>query len=246
MTSKILRLIGKLFTDDVRYQKMNSGKRAAGSVLLLSAFLCVILCSVSTNPWFVTCILAALLLILASLKPEQIAAVLRPTLAAVCIAALITLPAALMGSPRTFSTITMKTAESVMLLAMVSEQIGWKGMTQAASSLHFPDLFVMTLDTAVRYLHILGRFAVRMNEAVSLRQVGEKNWKTSGTGGILGTTFLKSQRMAQKNAEAMTCRCFDGTYKTAYRHRFNRADAAVIAADAAVAALFAYLQSAGS
>ncbi|MGI5988645.1 MAG: energy-coupling factor transporter transmembrane component T [Lachnospiraceae bacterium] len=246
MTSKILRLIGKLFTDDVRYPKNNSGKKAAGSVLLLSAFLCVILCSVSTNPWFVTSILAGLLLILASRTPEQIAAVLRPTLIAVFFAALITLPAAFMGSPRTFSTITMKTAESVMLLAMAAEQLGWKGMTQAASSLHLPDLFIMTLDTAVRYLHILGRFAVRMNEAVSLRQVGEKNWKTAGTGGILGTTFLKSQRMAQMNTEAMTCRCFDGTYKHLYRHRFNVSDAAVIAADAAVIVLFVCLQSAAA
>ena len=244
MSSKFLKLIAKLFADDVSYQKNNNGKKAAGSILLLSAFLCVILCSVSTNPWFVSCILAALLLRVSLMKPGQIASVLKPTLIAAAFAALITFPAVFMGSPRTLSTITMKTTESVMLVALVSERMGWKGMTRAAASLHLPDLFILTLDTTIRYLHILGRFAARMVEAVSLRQVGEKNWKTAGTGGILGTTFLKSQRQAQRNAEAMTCRCFDGTYKSFYRHHWNAADSLVLAADAALVILFIYLQSA--
>ena len=246
MSSKLLKLIAKLFTDDVSFQKNDSDRKAAGSVLLLSAFLCVILCSVSTNPWFVSCILAALLLSVSFMKAGQIISVLKPTLIAVAFAALITLPAAFMGSPKTVSTVTMKTAESVMLVAIVSERMGWKGMTRAAASLHLPDLFIMTLDTTVRYLHILGRFAARMAEAVSLRQVGEKNWKTAGNGGILGTTFMKSQRQAQMNAEAMACRCFDGTYKSLYRHHWNMTDMLVLAADAVLVVFFIYLQNAAA
>lgn len=246
MSSKFLKLIAKLFTDDISYQRRNTDRKAAGSVLLLSAFLCVILCSASTNPWFVSCILAALLLRVSFMRPEQIASVLKPTLIGAGFAALITLPAVFLGSPRTISTITMKTAESVMLVAIVSESMGWKGMTRAAADLHLPDIFILTLDTTVRYLHILGRFAARMAEAVSLRQVGEKNWKTAGTGGILGTTFLKSQRQAQMNAEAMACRCFDGTYKSLYRHHWKMTDTLVLAADAVLVVFFIYLQNAAA
>lgn len=243
MSTKLLKRIGKLFSDDLQYQNRKKKGKAAGSLVLLSAFLCIVLCSLSTNPWFVSCILTALLLRLALMPPEEIAGVMKATLAGAALAALITLPAVLTGSPRTLGTVTMKTAESVMLLAIVSEQLGWKGMTSAAVSLHLPDLFLLTLNTAVRYLHLLGRFAARISEAVSLRQVGEKNWKTSGTGGIIGTTFLKAQRMADRNAEAMACRCFDGTYRPLARHSFTWHDAALLAADALAVVLFVYLQA---
>ncbi|MDD6790112.1 MAG: energy-coupling factor transporter transmembrane component T [Lachnospira sp.] len=242
MSSKFLRLIEKIFFDDLHYQNRKAEQKAAGSLVLLSAFLCIVLCSLSSNPWFVSFILAALLLRLALMPPQQIANVLKVTFIGVGTAALLALPAVFMGSPRTFGTITMKTSESVMLLAIISEQLGWKGLAAAAAGLHLPDLFLLTLDTTVRYLHILGRFAARLSEALSLRQVGEKSWTTSGTGGIVGTTFLKAQRLSEQNAEAMTCRCFDGTYRRLGRHHVNGWDAAVLAADVGVVVLFVYLQ----
>ena len=74
-----------------------------------------------------------------------------------------------------------------------------------------PGVFVLTLDMTVRFLYLLGSFSNSVLEAVTLRRVGDQNWKNAGTGGILGNTFLKAQEMSQGTGEAMLCRCFDGT-----------------------------------
>ena len=76
----------------------------------------------------------------------------------------------------------------------------------------------------IRFLVILGRYMSRILEAVTLRRVGEENWKNAASGGILGLTYLKSQQMADHTAEAMACRCFDGDYRTFHRRKFTSHD----------------------
>ena len=105
----------------------------------------------------------------------------------------------------------MKVLESVLVLTMLNEDVSWKNMTAAMRRFHMPGVFVLTLDMTVRFLYLLGSFSNSVLEAVTLRRVGDQNWKNAGTGGILGNTFLKAQEMSQGTGEAMLCRCFDGT-----------------------------------
>jgi cobalt/nickel transport system permease protein len=120
-------------------------------------------------------------------------------------------------------TVSMKVAESVLILLLMNEDLSWKEMTGVFSEIHLPSVITMTLDTTVRFLVILGRLASRIHEAYLLRSFGRRNdrRKMSAAGGILGTVFLKSSRMSQESFEAMQCRGFKGTYRRLSRHSLS-------------------------
>lgn len=209
---RVMRIIAAV-TD----AEQNTGKRAQSGVVpalrLAVAILAILLCALSRNAFFVLCVMAAELLRTAMLPAQSVRRIMGKLPVPVLMTVLVMLPAVFLGSPRSMGTVTMKVLNAVLILAVLNERVSWKEMTGALAACHAPEIFILTLDTAVRFFVILGRYSERLVEAVSLRRVGEKNWKNAGTGGILGTTWLKSQKMAQANAEAMACRCFDGVYQ---------------------------------
>lgn len=209
---RVMRLIAAL-TDTKAQTQVKAQSRISPVLRLLVCLETILLSSLSGNAFFSVSIIAVLLLLTAMLQGEQIRRMAGRIVLPVLLTALLMLPAVFLGSPRSLLTVTMKVFTAMLCLALLNEHVPWQALTGALSALHAPDLFVMTLDTTVRFFVLLGRYAARMSEAVSLRRVGTKTWKNAGTGGILGTTWLKSQRMLQANTEAMTCRCFNGTYK---------------------------------
>lgn len=212
MNLKLMRLTSGLLNSEKRiYQEAQSG--ISPTLRLLVSILTILLCALSGNAFFTGCVIAAELLRTAMMSPDSIRNVLGKVVLPVLFTAILMIPSAFLGSPRTFGTVTVKVFESVLVLSVLNEEVAWNEMTGALSGLHAPEMLVMTLDTAVRFLVLLGRYSGRLLEAVSLRRVGKKNWKNAGTGGVLGVTWLKSQAMLKANSEAMTCRCFDGTYR---------------------------------
>lgn len=207
MNLEMMKLLAKLLKSE-REQKEREYD-AAGCLVL--AFSTVLLCALSGNAVFPVSVIAAELFRLSMRKPETIAHVLGNVLLATAAAAVFMLPAVFFGSPGSFGIVTMKVFESVLVLTMLNEDVSWKNMTAAMRRFHMPGVFVLTLDMTVRFLYLLGSFSNSVLEAVTLRRVGDQNWKNAGTGGILGNTFLKAQEMSQETGEAMLCRCFDGT-----------------------------------
>ena len=207
MNLEMMKLLARLLKSE-REQKEREYD-AAGCLVL--AFSTVLLCALSGNAVFPVSVIAAELLRLSVRKPETIAHVLGNVLLATAAAAVFMLPAVFFGSPGSFGIVTMKVLESVLVLTMLNEDVSWKKMTAAMRRFHMPGVFVLTLDMTVRFLYLLGSFSNSVLEAVTLRRVGDPNWKNAGTGGILGNTFLKAQEMSQGTGEAMLCRCFDGT-----------------------------------
>ena len=208
MGLKFMQMIGRLLESDQRFYK--SQTKVMPQLRLAVAFLVILLCALSSNAFFTLSIIAVLLVRLAALPAEEIAAILKRLLLPVLFTMILLLPAVFLSSPRTMLTVAMKVFESLLVLGILNSDLTWKEITGSLGSLHVPGVVVLTLDTTVRFLVILGRYAERMAEAVSLRRVGRKNWRSAGTGGILGTTFLKSQQMSERSAEAMRCRCFSG------------------------------------
>ena len=188
MNLEMMKLLARLLKSE-REQKEREYDAAGCLVLAIST---VLLCALSGNAVFPVSVIAAELFRLSMRKPETIAHVLGNVLLATAAAAVFMLPAVFFGSPGSFGIVTMKVFESVLVLTM-------------------PGVFVLTLDMTVRFLYLLGSFSNSVLEAVTLRRVGDQNWKNAGTGGILGNTFLKAQEMSQGTGEAMLCRCFDGT-----------------------------------
>ena len=208
MNIKVMKLLARLLKSD---REAGTTKYSAAGCLLLT-LVTVLLCALSGNAVFPITIIATELFRLSLRRAEAIAHVMGTVLLAVGAAAVFMLPAVFFGSPGSFGTVTMKVFESVLVLSMLGEDVPWKEMTAAMGKLRLPAVFVMTLDMTVRFLYLLGNFSNSVLEAVTLRQVGGKDWKSAGTGGILGNTFLKAQEMSKGTGEAMMCRCWDGEY----------------------------------
>lgn len=233
---KIMRFISSLMEDDTQPQK----SKILPALRIFACILCILLCALAKNALFVLIVIAVELLRLSMKKAAVIWQILKPVLTAVLFAVIFLLPSIFLGSLRTITTVTMKVFESVLVLSLMNATMSWKEITDAFRTCHMPQIFVFVLDTTVRFLVVLGRYSHAIGEAVSLRSVGKTNWKTSQTGGILGTTFLKAQQLSQETSEAMACRCFDGEYKSYTSHKFNAFDAAYLLLIPAMAALFFY------
>lgn len=227
---KIMQLISRILESDSK-RKNDKQPRILPALRLSVVLLCILLCALSRNAIFVVGILAAELLRLAFLPAPRIAGVLKRLALPVLFTLLIMLPSVFLGHPRTMLTITMKVTCSVLLLLLANEELDWRDMTGVFRSWHVPGVFTMTLDMTMRFLVMLGRYANAMLEAISLRTLNtlkgrrrdRARYQTAG--GVLGTTFLVSQRMAQETYEAMECRGYDGDYRSLAKHRFGAMDA---------------------
>lgn len=242
MNLRVLKLLGRLFseeTDETKPGPLHGGKAWVNLLLVLST---ILLCALSTNAVFTVGILTAELLLLALLPARKIARILKGLVLPVLFTLILCLPAVFLGNPGTMLTVSMKVCESVLALLLMNEALSWKEVTGAFSDLHFPQIFVLILDQTVRFLVLLGRYSNAICEAVTLRMVGglsagmgaeaqgtnfaklSKHARQHQLGGVLGTTFLRSERMAMQSAEAMECRCFDGTYRRHARSRWRVPD----------------------
>jgi cobalt/nickel transport system permease protein len=219
----ILKAIAKLLHSDSNNRSLKTGplNKVVPALRLFGVIFIILLCALSNNAYFTYIVIALAVLHLSVLPIDALKDVLKVVLSAVLFSGLILLPSIFMGSPGTFFTVLMKVVESVMLLATLNAEVDWKDITASFRALKVPSVFVLTLDLTVKFLVILGRFSDKLLEAVTLRSVGKRNWKTSGAGDILGTTFLKSTKVASRTSEAMACRCFVGEYRSFRRHKWN-------------------------
>lgn len=212
MNLEVLRILSRIARSDRRaYQsRMN---RAQPALRMLMSILVILLSALSRNALFTGSIIAAQLVRLALRDAGTIAACLRPSLTAAAVCVLFLLPSIVLGIGGGSLSIVMKVFASVLTLSLLNEDLSWKEITAALGRCHVPGIFILTLDLTVRFLVILGRYSGGILEAVTLRRVGERNWRSAQTGGVLGITFLKSRQMAQQTSEAMACRCWSGEYK---------------------------------
>lgn len=212
MNLEVMRAIARILRSDGRENPGKGGGRREAAWRLLTAWTAVLLMALSRNAWFTAAVFAVAIFLTAWKPAEDIRHILRPVGVAALFAAVFSLPAVFLGSPRTFGTILGKTVTSVLVLSLVNESLSWQEITGGLRVFHVPAVFIFTLEQMVRFLVILGRFSNRILEAVSLRRVGKRKWSNAGTGGILGITVLKSRQYAAGTTEAMRCRGFTGTY----------------------------------
>lgn len=242
LNKAVMRVLSRILASE-KGGKQKAVLKVMPVLRISTAFLCILLCAFSRNAVYTVMVIAFELARLAFMNTESMKHVLRNVLTACLFAMIITLPAIFTGNPGTMGTVVMKVCESVMALSVLNEIMTWKEVTNAFRQLHFPSLFIYVLESTMRYLVLLGRYSDQMLEAVNLRSVGKTSWKDSHIGGILGTTFLKAQRMAAENTEAMACRCFDGTYQTQEKNSFGIPDLIYLILPVVLVILFIYTES---
>ncbi len=245
--TKIMKTISLLLKNDTEMSKIEKGKWVILPALrLLFVLFLIILISLSKNAAFVIVVFAGLVVRLAMLKPETIKMVVMRLVPASLLTAIIMLPAVFLGNPRSLIVVTGKVICSVLTLSELNASVAWKDLTHALQDLHLPQIFILTIDMTVHFLVILGRVSNAIVEAVELRTCGKKNpnWKKAPTGGILGTTYLISERMSRESSEAMVVRGFSGEYKTLKKHKFNWMDLLYLFAFVLVLLIYIYLERA--
>ena len=217
---------------------------ASPSGMLLTVLLLIVLMAVSKNMLFSYVVLAETLLASLFLCNKALARSVKTSLSAMLLSVLILLPAALLGSPRTMLTVSVKVFTSVALLNLVSQVLPFNKITESLKAFPVPDIFIFTLDITIKYIVMLGDVCVNMLNALRLRSVGKNRTKGRALSGVLGVTFLKSREMADEMYGAMACRGFEGEYTKPRTRALSWKDGVTALFLVAMIAFFIYTQHA--
>lgn len=184
----------------------------------------LLLVSLSQSLAFLLLAAATLLALLALERAELIAQVLLTAVAVSAFTALILLPSAFLYGPVPALRLVARVFLSVVAVRLVGARTGWAGLSGAFKRLFIPDLFILVFDVAIRYITLLGGFALSMLYALRLRSVGRNPGKGAALFGVAGTLFLRSKEQAEELLSAMECRGFEGEYRVPRRGRLGARD----------------------
>ncbi len=212
-------------------------------VEMCCVFALVLLVAAAQNFAFVEIVGAATLVRVAFLSPRRLADVLATPFYAFLLSLLMTAPAAFFGQPRAFVVVSCKTLVATTLISLLVRSTPWNRLTASFKTFGAPDLFVFTVDLALKYVALLAEIALQTLDAVRLRSVGRNRRKGATAGGVVGVAFLRAQDAVEEQFDAMTCRCFSGEYRRFSVGAFRPLDALGVVALAGFAALFFYLES---
>jgi cobalt/nickel transport system permease protein len=214
------------------------------SLRLLSSFLLILFVSLSRSIYFLAIVGTYELVIMCLMSGPKIAKVLKTSFVASLFAFVIFLPSALWGNWPGVLAVAAKVLLSVAAAALVSATAPWSEISRALSSIRIPDIFILVLDLAIKYISLLGGLVLDMLYALKLRSVGHNTDKTASLSGVAGTVFLKSKEAADEMYAAMECRGFSGTYRVAVRSGLSARDYVFIAVNVLILSLFFFLQGA--
>lgn len=208
---------------------------------ILFTLMLIVLVSLSTKLTFLFVVIAYLLLILCVMPVKDIIHTLRVSLAMALITALILIPTVFLGNYFSIIMIPAKVLLTLMAVNILARSARWNRIITALRRFYVPNLFIFVLDITLKYLVMLGEFALEMIHALKLRSVGKNRSKQTGLGGITGTLFIRSREMAEEMYQAMECRGFDGEYPIDDKFRFGLADAVYLLINGGILWVFIYL-----
>ncbi len=209
---------------------------------LAGTLLFVILVSLSQHFTFVYIMLAYTAVILACLPGDRIKSVLKGAFAAALLAYVILIPSALTGNNYSITMIPVKVFTSITMINMLSISTRWDHLIASLRRFFVPNMFIFIFDIMIKYVVLLGEYALQMLYALKLRSVGHNKHKYASIGGVGGMLFVKSRAMSAEMFNAMTCRGYDGTYHVTDRFRFTVYDAIYLLLNAGIIFLYIYFQ----
>lgn len=209
--------------------------KSKGKVLIISLFLFIVLVSLSKNSSFTITSGVIILLTLSAQKAHVINKVLKISFTVFIFSLLIFLPA--------FSVlnkiILLKILICTAAVSLLNLTLSLDDILSSLKDFFIPDIFIMVLDITIKYIMILGDFAVNMLYALKLRSVGRSKGRLTSLSGIIGTMFIKSKEMAEETYGAMECRGFTGEYKKTRKESLKLMDFIFIIGD--ILLIFAFI-----
>ncbi|HEY1406634.1 MAG TPA: energy-coupling factor transporter transmembrane component T, partial [Spirochaetota bacterium] len=204
-----LRILSQIRSGNRRDSLLGIG----ATVQLVSTLTLVILVAVSRDMSFVLIVGVYTLLLLGLLRGETIISILRVSLIVSLFSLLALAPSAFLGNKYSIVVITVKICTSVTLLGIFSHSSPWHEVTASMRRFYVPDIFIFVLDITLKYIFLLGEFALNMLYSLKARSIGRNRDKRVALSGIAGTMFIRSVEMSQEMHAAMECRGFSGIYK---------------------------------
>lgn len=234
----LLRVIAKIRAQggDKENFKINTTLMVAFTLLL------IVLLSISQSFPFVITVCVYLLALISLMPAANIIKILKIVFIMAAFSFLILLPSAIIGNSYSAVMITSKITATVAAVNWLSHSAKWSSITASLKRFFVPDIFILVLDITIKYIFLLGEFALNMLYALKLRSVGKNKRKYTSLSGIAGTMFLKSKEMAEDMYGAMECRGFTGEYHRFVKLTFTLTDFIYILINAALVGAFIYFE----
>lgn len=207
---------------------------------ILCTFIFLIQLSLTRRFIFVIIVNIYLLTILSATDAERMVRILKMSLSVTLFTAIIMLPAFFLGNRYSSLMITSKVFATITAMGLISQTTKWNAITQALKKFYIPDMFILILDIAMKYIHMLGELSLNLFYALKLRSVGKNNGKYASMAGIAGTVFLQSKEMAEDMYHAMECRGFTGEYHIYHKSKLKWMDYLYIVMNIGFVILFIY------
>jgi len=234
----LLNLLSKIKAQDTR---KNSSYQLNVTLKVACTLLLVILLSLSRSFTFVLVIIVYLLAVLSMMDAKDIIKVLKVTAIMGVFSFIILLPAAFWGNSYSILMITAKVVATITAVNILSHTTRWNALTSALKGFFVPDIFILVLDITIKYIVMLGDFALSMMYALKLRSVGRNDRKYNSLSGVAGTMFIKSKEMEEDMFDAMTCRGYTGEYRKESKFKFTIIDLPYSIINLGIVFIFVYL-----
>lgn len=227
----------------VRREPTPPGRFAFSPPMRLAlAFFSILLVSASFNFVFVEIVGTVILVYLATLDARVLARILALPFEAFVASLLILAPAAILwDQTRALVVVPCKTLITTTILSLLIRSMNWNRLTCAFKFFRAPDALIFIFDLTMKYVVVLCEICLETIEAVLLRSPGRDRRRARTLGGVVGVIFLRAQRAAQEQFDAMTCRCFSGVYRR-YWAPWRRVDFLGVALLSAMILLFIYFE----
>lgn len=191
---------------------------------ILCTAILLMLVSLTKSFVFVIVVNVYFLSILCVTDTDRLVRILKLSLGVTLFTAIIMIPAFFQGNSYSSIMITTKVFASITAVGLLSHTTKWSFLTKALKRFYVPDIFILILDIAIKYIYRLGELSLSMFYALKLRSVGKNNKKYTSMAGVAGTMFLQSMEMAEEMYHAMECRGFSGEYHRLEKTKFKWID----------------------
>lgn len=209
-------------------------------IKVLSALLIILLTALAKNFAFVLVINVYILILISLFNAEQIKYILKAGVAAAVFTIMIFIPSMLYGNSSNGVMIILKVFASVSAVSIVSFTSSLNEVLSVLKFFFIPDIFIFVFDITIKYIDVLGDFALNGLYALKKRSVGRSKHKSSSLSGIMGTMFIKSKEMSEELYGAMECRGFTGEYKLPGKFEFHISDYICIMIDIVFVIIYFY------
>lgn len=235
----------KVLSHIKRKDKFKNGflYRINPAIKLAFMILNIIFLSMSRNFTYVLAIDIYFLLLLSMLDAGEIKSILLLSIVIPIFTFIMLIPSIVMGNSINSMILILKIFGTIMIANIFSATTKWSHITRSLKIFFVPDIFILVFDITVKYIYILGQFALDMFYSLKLRSIGKNNRKYTSVPKIMGNLFLKSNEMGEEMYSAMECRGFTGEYTTVSNFKITVRD--VLYASASVLLIVFYFYTKG-